>query len=108
MCAVESGMVHNNGNEFEFFRQRMERIAEIRANIHESIYELARQVPLLRISFDSDANSKKAGFLLSVGHDPPEVLTDTYCNCIYDLWQDQGIQRCLTRSNEFQIIDNAK
>lgn len=86
----------------------MDRVPVIRYNVHESIHELARQVPLLGISFDSSANSKKAEFLLSVGDDPPEVLTDTYCNCIFDLWQDQGVQRCFSRSNEFQIIDNAK
>lgn len=90
------------------YRQRSERITEIRSNLHESIYELARHAPLLQISFDSDANAKKAEFLINRCPVPPETLTDAYRNCIFELWQDQGIHRCLSRSNEFQIIDNAK
>uniref|UniRef100_A0A336KC17 CSON006752 protein n=1 Tax=Culicoides sonorensis TaxID=179676 RepID=A0A336KC17_CULSO len=88
---------------------RKNKVAEIRYNLHESIYELVRHVPILGLNFDSAENRIKADYILGIGKYPPQVFDDVYCNCVLDLWiNDSSIRTAYNHSNEFQLIDNAK
>lgn len=90
------------------FRQRKEKIDEIRYNLHESIFELVVNVPRLGLEFDSRENWEKAQKIVKLGKSIPKEVPEEYSSWVQDLWLDHGVRMCYNRSNEFQIIDNAK
>ncbi|XP_040159793.1 guanine nucleotide-binding protein G(f) subunit alpha [Anopheles arabiensis] len=90
------------------FDERLEKLSDIYENIHESIYELVRQVVLLELEFDSIANQRCAEYILRMGPQAPWNLSAEYVRCVRRLWSDAGVKRCYKRSNEFQLIDSAK
>ncbi|XP_035792283.1 guanine nucleotide-binding protein G(f) subunit alpha-like [Anopheles albimanus] len=90
------------------FDERLEKLADIYENIHESIYELVRETILLDLEFDSASNQRCAEYILRLGRQPPWTLSQEYVQCVRLLWADSGIRRCYKRASEFQLIDSAK
>lgn len=60
----------------ENHRERSKKVAEIRYNLHESIYELVRNVSMLGLNFDSAEHRIKADYILGIGKYPPHVFDD--------------------------------
>lgn len=56
--------------------ERNKKVAEIRYNLHESIYELVRNVPILGLNFDSAEHRIKADYILGIGKYSPHVFDD--------------------------------
>ncbi|XP_055689358.1 guanine nucleotide-binding protein G(f) subunit alpha [Lutzomyia longipalpis] len=96
-------------NEFTT-QERLGRIAIIRQNLHESVYEIVVNVERLGLTFDCPANAKSAQYILNLGKILPDSFNpeDTYVEHIENLWYDRGVQECFSRSNEYQLNDSAK
>lgn len=59
-----------NNNKYFIFSERKSMIPEIYENIHESIYELVKQMEILSLEYDNLTNINSAEFISSCG-----------CNC---------------------------
>ncbi|XP_058828207.1 guanine nucleotide-binding protein G(f) subunit alpha [Topomyia yanbarensis] len=94
-------------NEFSF-DERLDRLHDIIENIHDSIYELVRQVILMNLQFDSKESLRCAEEILKMGKQAPWNLSMTYVQRVRTLWADGGVKQSFKRSNEFQLIDSAK
>ncbi|XP_058464493.1 guanine nucleotide-binding protein G(f) subunit alpha [Malaya genurostris] len=90
------------------FDERLNKLHDIIENIHESIFELVRQVILMNLRFDSKENLRCAEEILKMGKQAPWYLTMIYVQRVRMLWADTGVKQCFKRSNEFQLIDSAK
>lgn len=91
-----------------YFSERLDKLHVIIENIHESIYELVRQVILMNLQFDSKENQKYAEDILRMGNEAPWNLHMEYVHRVRSLWSDMALKKCYKRSNEFQLIDSAK
>lgn len=58
------------------YRDRIDKIKEIRQNIHESIYELVVHMQKLEIPFDTPQNSKSGEWILDFGKKSPQHFND--------------------------------
>lgn len=54
----------------------MEKIKEIRQNIHESIYELVSQISKLNIALENSRNSDKCTYISNMGKEGPSTISD--------------------------------
>lgn len=62
-------------------RERRKKITEIRYNLHESIYELVRNVSILGLNFDTAENRIRADYIMGIGKYPPQVFDDVSSSC---------------------------
>lgn len=59
------------------FSERRELIPEIYQNIHESIYQLARQMSVLGLNYQSCASEQSSSYILkTIGKIAPEYITE--------------------------------
>lgn len=59
-----------------FFSDKIEKIKEIRQNIHESMYELVTHLNELGISYDSVKNHECAEYIIRIGRHCPNDMVD--------------------------------
>ncbi|XP_055610001.1 guanine nucleotide-binding protein G(f) subunit alpha [Uranotaenia lowii] len=90
------------------FDERLDKIHDIVENIHESIYELVRNVIMMDLEFDSVENRQYAMEIVDAGKTAPWNLSMEYVQRVRALWSDSAIKMCYKRANEFQLIDSAK
>ncbi|XP_055629544.1 guanine nucleotide-binding protein G(f) subunit alpha [Toxorhynchites rutilus septentrionalis] len=90
------------------YDERLDKLHDIIENIHESIYELVRQVIFMDLQFDSIENRNHADKILRMGNEAPWNLCVDYVHRVKSLWSDMAIKTCYKRSNEFQLMDSAK
>lgn len=60
------------------------------------------------ISFKNRKNAECWEILKKMKIDQNLTFSDEYFFHIKRLWQDQGVQECYNRSNEYNLIDSAK
>lgn len=90
--------------------ERRQKISEIRRNVLEAIKEICGNMAFLRppVSLGDPALLDSLNFIreltvLREYHYPQEFYEHTL-----RLWNDEGVQTCFHRSNEYQLIDSAK
>ena len=95
-------ILHLNG--FNSPEEKASYKALIYKNTLESIQTLIQACDQLQIPFDSPDNKRRAESImkLSLNSVPLEAKDD-----IKSLWKDGGVQKALTRANEFHLLDSA-
>lgn len=58
------------------YRDKIDKIKEIRQNLHESIYELVVHMKKLEISFDTPQSQKRGEWILEFGKKAPQHFND--------------------------------
>lgn len=61
---------------YNFTRDKIFKLKEIRQNIHESIHELVVQMQKLNLSYDSPNNHKSGEWILELGKQCPQRFYD--------------------------------
>ncbi|CAF4861953.1 unnamed protein product [Pieris macdunnoughi] len=88
--------------------ERMEKIQHIRHNIHESIYEIVRNMSPLSIPLRDPKNIQSQQYILQIGLAGPADYTEEYFDHVRSLWRDAGVRECFKQANEYQLIDSAE
>lgn len=71
------------------------------------MHDLIINISKLGLEFDSQKNEVSANYIIQFGKQIPSI-DEEYSYHVKQLWNDSGIKECYRRSNEFQLIDNAK
>ncbi|XP_059058839.1 guanine nucleotide-binding protein G(f) subunit alpha [Achroia grisella] len=87
---------------------REEKVKHIKHNIHESIYDIVRNMSALSIGLQNIKNVQAQQYILKCGSDGPPDFTEEYYDYVRALWKDGGVRECFNRSNEYQLIDSAQ
>ncbi|XP_060808714.1 guanine nucleotide-binding protein G(f) subunit alpha [Amyelois transitella] len=87
---------------------RTEKVMHIRHNVHESIYDIVRNMSALSIPLQSPKNVQAQQYILKCGPEGPPDYTEEYFDFVRKLWADNGVRECFRRSNEYQLIDSAE
>lgn len=98
-------IIHINGFDMQ---ERIEKIADIKRNIKESIVVLVLAMQQLGISLSSKESCQSLEFILEEAGNPMIQHTSEFAVHVQQLWSDPGVQECFSRSNEFQLIDCAQ
>ncbi|XP_063217834.1 guanine nucleotide-binding protein G(f) subunit alpha-like isoform X2 [Bacillus rossius redtenbacheri] len=90
--------------------ERLAIVSQIRQNVHESIYDIVRNMTQLDppIDLDDDQSGNSAVYILDLGKQGPQKFDTQYFDHVQILWGDSGVQECYRRSSEFQLISSAK
>ncbi|XP_046986569.1 guanine nucleotide-binding protein G(f) subunit alpha [Schistocerca americana] len=90
--------------------ERREKVAEILQNVHESIYDIVRNMRLLNppLDLENSNNEKSLKYIVQLGPDGPSTFSEEYFQHVEALWKDRSVQMSYRRSNEYQLIDSAK
>ena len=92
---------------------KKQKILEIRRNIRYSMTKILNAMtsidPPLKCA-EPDNTAKRKWYLEQVNKSGPDNFD--YSECFFDiteeLWKDMGVQECFARSNEYELMDNAK
>lgn len=110
-------------------REKCEQIEVIRNNLHDSICEIVRNVHKLNLEFDTEENEDRAQWLLCLNRHEEKFMKEVrwsliavvgglsmifsvdsfqeYITNVKKLLKDNGVKICYSRSNEYQLMDNA-
>ncbi|KAB0803915.1 hypothetical protein PPYR_00885 [Photinus pyralis] len=98
-------IIHINGFSEQ---EKRDKVANIKQNIHESIYALIYNMSKIDPRTSLEAKNCALGeYILQIGEATPREFTDEYYNTVTALWADSGVKNTFQRSNEFQLIDSA-
>lgn len=89
-------------------KERAEKTAHIRYNVHESIYDIVHNMSNLSIALQNPKNIQSQQYILKCGPSGPMEYTEDYYDHVRALWRDGGVRECFKRSNEYQLIDSAE
>ncbi|XP_063422602.1 guanine nucleotide-binding protein G(s) subunit alpha-like [Mytilus trossulus] len=98
-------IIHINGFDMQ---EKIEKIADIKRNIKESIVVLVLAMQQLGISLCSKESYTSLEFMLEEAGNPMIQHTKEFATHVRQLWSDPGVQECFSRSHEFQLIDCAQ
>ncbi|XP_052757041.1 guanine nucleotide-binding protein G(f) subunit alpha [Galleria mellonella] len=87
---------------------REEKVKYIRHNVHESIYDIVRNMTPLSIGLQNIKNVQAQQYILKCGPDGPPEYNEEYFDYVRALWKDGGVRECFSRSNLYQLIDSAQ
>ncbi|XP_041988590.1 guanine nucleotide-binding protein G(f) subunit alpha [Aricia agestis] len=90
------------------YSEKAKKVAHIRHNTHESIYDIVRNMPALSIALHNPKNIQSQQYILKIGPDGPLEYTEDYFDHVRALWRDPGVRECYRRSNEYQLLDSAE
>ena len=93
--------------------EKKQNITKIKRNIRDSMAKILNAMtaidPPLSCA-EPENNAKREWYLDQVNKSDPENFD--YSECFFDiteeLWKDRGVRECFARSNEFELMDNAK
>lgn len=85
-------------------REKKEQVTVIRQNLSDSLCEILRNIPRLGLQLD-EANSSRAQEILQSGK---RVGEDDYVDNIEHLLEANAFRECMSRANEYQLMDNAE
>ncbi|KAK4884176.1 hypothetical protein RN001_000447 [Aquatica leii] len=99
-------ILHINGFSEQ---EKMEKVPNIKQNIHESIFTLIDNMDKISppVDLEVEDNKKLAQYIRNIGPNPPTEYTNEYYDSIQSLWADPGVRKTYMRANEFQLIDSA-
>lgn len=82
----------------------------IRHNLLESIESMVKAMSTLSIQYEKEQSfegyNRLIDPLMDIDQEVDIELGPAEVKCIDELWTDAGIQKCYTRSNEYQLLDS--
>merc|ERR1712126_188178 len=79
------------------------------ANTVQSLITIIKAMGALSIDFQDQQNKEDGQRFFTLAEEAGEgKLTTEMANCMKKLWQDEGLQKCLKRSREYQLNDSAE
>ena len=103
--AKQMRILHSNGyslSDLKKFRDI------VHSNTIEGLMTIITVMPKLEINFDGQTASENAELFCKerkTSHD--RQITPELGSLMKSLWHDAGVQKCYTRSNEYQLVDSA-
>ena len=96
-------ILHENGFSPD---ERLSFRSLVFSNTIESLKEIIKAMPKLKINLNSQDRVSDIVRLFEVSDDMEEMTKDTY-NVMKRLWHDSGVKVCFSRSSEYQLSDSA-
>ena len=100
-------IIHDSGFSADDFKQYK---PVVYSNTIQSMVAILRAMPNLNIAFGNNERESdaKAVFDVVSRMEDTEPFSDELLAGMMRLWNDQGVQECFARSNEYQLNDSAK
>ncbi|KAM8867520.1 guanine nucleotide-binding protein G(s) subunit alpha-like [Synchiropus picturatus] len=104
--AKQMRILHNGFNAEE----KTQKIHDIKSNIKEAIETIVAAMSTLipPCQLAHPANKARVEYVLNCVHQRDFEFSQEFYDHTKLLWQDQGVQACWERSNEYQLIDCAQ